>query len=285
MIWLILYLFVLLVYLVSLIAFLYDYDSLINTVKEHYEHFGARKRIPYPVYYINLDRSTKRNEFMKSQFQKLGINATRFSAVDGNNITVKYFNSYSGMTKYEVGCTLSHLQTIKQAYDAGHEIAMICEDDVWLMTLSLIPDLDQVVSKAPSNWKIIQVQNMRPSRGEGLKFIKSFEKKYAFGAACYLINRRGMKQILDATFKNGVWHIAGSPKRGIADIFLYHLTTTYFTSPSLFVQNNTKLTSDIGGIRGLGHLWSMRKTLTALLTDEEMDKLNRVKTISKLENV
>jgi hypothetical protein len=42
-------------------------------------------RIGYPVFYINLDRSTKRRELMEEQFHKHKINYTRVSATDGAN--------------------------------------------------------------------------------------------------------------------------------------------------------------------------------------------------------
>jgi len=41
----------------------------------------------YKVYYINLDKSTHRREFMENQFKKLQIPITRFSAVYGKELS------------------------------------------------------------------------------------------------------------------------------------------------------------------------------------------------------
>ena len=40
----------------------------------------------YKVYYINLDKSTKRRDFMETQFRELNIPITRISAVYGKNL-------------------------------------------------------------------------------------------------------------------------------------------------------------------------------------------------------
>jgi GR25 family glycosyltransferase involved in LPS biosynthesis len=42
------------------------------------------------------------------------------------------------MTKSEIGCTMSHLIAIKKAYKNGHEIAMICEDDILFDTCTFM---------------------------------------------------------------------------------------------------------------------------------------------------
>jgi GR25 family glycosyltransferase involved in LPS biosynthesis len=282
--YIILFLLTLLVYFVLLVAFTYDYKELLETIKEHYSYFGSRKTIPYPIFYINLDRSPHRNEFMVAQLKQLGVPATRCAAIDGNDINVRFVNSYSLLTKYEIGCTLSHLRAIKQAYESGTEIAMICEDDVWFSTISLVPDLTQVVRNAPSDWEILQIQNqnMKTVSIDDLKYTRNAAPKIMFGAACYLINRRGMKTIIDLTLKNETWHISGLPKAGVADVFIFHSATTYFTLPSLFVQNNTDISSDIGGIRSLWHLRSMRNTLTTLLSDAEKRRLKYARLLSDL---
>lgn len=282
--YIILFLLTLLVYFVLLVAFTYDYKELLESIKEHYSYFGQRKEIPYPIFYINLDRSPHRNEFMCAQIKQLGAVATRCAAIDGNDIKVQYVNSYPSLTKYEIGCTLSHLRAINQAYESGTEIAMICEDDVWFLTISLVPDLSQVINNAPSDWEILQIQNqsMKAVSVDDLKYVRNAAPKIMFGAACYLINRRGMKTIIDLTLKDETWHISGRPKAGVADVFIFHSVTTYFTLPSLFVQNNTDITSDIGGIRSLWHLRSMRNTLTTLLSDAEKKRLLYARLLSDL---
>ena len=44
----------------------------------------------YKVYYINLDKSLKRKNFMENQFKTLNIPITRFSAVYGKDASENF---------------------------------------------------------------------------------------------------------------------------------------------------------------------------------------------------
>lgn len=107
--------------------------------------------IPFPVYYINLDKSEKRRKRMERAFGALW-DLRRFVAVDGGNTTlvkqvmgpVNYSllepflqdtvrnasARASSLSHAEVGCILSHLLVIRKAFFAGHDVVMIVEDDI-----------------------------------------------------------------------------------------------------------------------------------------------------------
>ena len=55
--------------------------------------------------------------------------------------TPRFKNNFENITKSEIGCTVSHLLAIKQAYDDGENVAFIAEDDLSLLTYKLSPDL------------------------------------------------------------------------------------------------------------------------------------------------
>jgi hypothetical protein len=108
--------------------------------------------LPFPVYYINMAQSRKRRERIERSFGPMW-DLHRFPAVDGANTTLveelmgstnyeslKPFlyetvqkvkmPGFNSLSNAEVGCILSHLLAVRQAYLAGHEMVMIIEDDL-----------------------------------------------------------------------------------------------------------------------------------------------------------
>lgn len=168
-------------------------------------------RLGFPVLYINMDSSTERRHFMENQFETFEINGKRVSAINGANIPdlrkgeengVRFTNNYD-INKKELGCTLSHLKAIKHAYDNGHEMAIILEDDA---CLSLMPlwdtDIPTLISQV-NNWDVLQLATSRSNRVSDE--IRDFDKYW--GAFAYVITRDGMQNILDATYKEGTFHL------------------------------------------------------------------------------
>jgi hypothetical protein len=139
-----------------------------------------------PIYYINLERSPERKKYMKDQFEYYGItNYHRIDGVDGkkirkwydinnieqgevvfsNNSVISYshdFTNFKKVSDNQIGCSLSHIKAIKTAYDKGHNMVYIMEDDV---SLDLIPywegDIYTVIDKIPNIWDTI---NLCPDR-------------------------------------------------------------------------------------------------------------------------
>ena len=143
---------------------------------EKYRQFGnnkdnkIQKKFSFPIYYINLERSPERRKFMEKQFAEMGImdKVTRINAIDGKNIkniyqgniqNIQYSANYiKKITQYELACTLSHLLTIKKAYDNGNDIALILEDDAYLGFAYFWPEsLEKYTQKFPQDWEMIQV--------------------------------------------------------------------------------------------------------------------------------
>lgn len=103
--------------------------------------------VPFPVYYINLDRSEDRRKRTELLFGDLW-DLRRSPAVAGadsealvrllGNETYQRKASYIQRERYndeavawnEAATTLSHLITIRKAYLENHEMVMIMEDDV-----------------------------------------------------------------------------------------------------------------------------------------------------------
>lgn len=110
----------------------------------------------YPVFLINLERSTDRLEFMKEQLNEYGTRYEVFRAIDGAALTEKeiteYINTYSNqinsinlkmlelekkkkefnLNKEQIGICASHIQIWKHIVSNDIEYSLILEDDVIL---------------------------------------------------------------------------------------------------------------------------------------------------------
>ncbi len=149
------------------------------------------------IYLINLDQRPEKWESSINQLRLYGIEPYRFSAVNGweltgeqiNDVGLKYTPFMDGdfmatsypvdgplepihslitnfgqtyfahcMARGTIGCALSHISVLKDAYDSGYETIWVMEDDIDIlkdprMVPDLIDGLDNVVGKG--NWDIL----------------------------------------------------------------------------------------------------------------------------------
>lgn len=172
-----------------------------------------------PIYFINLPRSKERRRFIIKQMKDYNISNYKIvDAIYGANkqptgnknmykIEMKpkkqilFYNNDQLAKNGEIGCTLSHLNTILQAYNNNLEYVIICEDDVdlyWIKTWDI--NLQDLILNAPKDWEYIslKVNDNRPTSKYGQY------GKYQTTAA-QILNRNGMKKILDNCYKNGIF--------------------------------------------------------------------------------
>ena len=105
------------------------------------------------IYWINLDKSKERRNALETSMDLTGVvNHHRVAAYDAKRVAAsinskqlmfhELIKVYAGdenpsfwkhpkniYTYNEAACLMSHLTAIKQAYDDGHEVALIVEDD------------------------------------------------------------------------------------------------------------------------------------------------------------
>ena len=87
------------------------------------------------IWYINLDKQKDRNENVIKQFNRLNINARRFSAIDGENneIVNKEFNKKdTKLSKGEIACALSHRYIWEYIVQNKIPWTLIFEDDIYI---------------------------------------------------------------------------------------------------------------------------------------------------------
>ena len=179
------------------------------------KHFIGLKKLNF--YYINLERSKKRNNTMIKEFNKLqdkfndiSINYNRVDAIDGKfgNLKTK-INSSS-----QVACLKSHLKAIQTAYDNNDTFAFICEDDLLLDYFYKNYDIFlNILKKVDSDTECIQciTSNIKFFGGNDNLF-ETWERKN-WCTALYLITKKGMKKILETKINKN--------KQLVADTFLY----------------------------------------------------------------
>lgn len=140
--------------------------------------------IPYPAYYINLDRSVERRRVFENIFNDHVPALRRISAVEAQNHTIRSMYLPDDSTFYaehvhvstdsdiplgkisetELGCILSHLEAIRTAYNDGCHAALIMEDDAsslltpfWTYTPA---DAIREAEATNPDWTVIQVGNL-----------------------------------------------------------------------------------------------------------------------------
>lgn len=248
-------------------------EFLQNSIKNIKQEMPLKDKLNIPVYYINLDKSTDRKDFMEKQFKDIGItNYHRVPGVNGSNITdinignnldgVNFINLNPNLSKSEVGCTLAHLKAIRTAYENNEEYALIMEDDC---SLELLPfwkgDLKLIINNnIPKDWEIAQLFTF------SCQNIDKY-KEYSFNnlpnckgnSSCvYVINKKGMETILNNYYdKDKKVFIVTT----VADIQPYQSTKTYFINIPLFIPLDDILPSTIHTSHQNFHVYSINNIL------------------------
>jgi GR25 family glycosyltransferase involved in LPS biosynthesis len=228
----------------------YTQNLMINqqiVIKEYHQKLEKysvylNTNINIPVYYINMDKSVNRRKVMERQFKILRIQPTRVPGIDGSKLI---FNNKS-ISPAEKGCTMSHLKAIKMAYDNDDFISLITEDDTSLMLSPLWDEqLSEVIQRAPSDWQIINLAVTYPKKGIKDEFIRFDSSNTGWGAWGYVINRSGMKQLIDMT-SDGTDISAEKGMYQVADMFLYKSLVSYeYYGKTLFYLMSHELNSTI----------------------------------------
>jgi GR25 family glycosyltransferase involved in LPS biosynthesis len=256
-----------------------DSDNLVKTknyLDKKYLENPKKINTNIPIYYINLERSKERREFMENESNRCGVTINRVDAIDGSKLEstkegkieingrkIKYKYSGSRNTN-EIACTLSHMRAIDTLYNTGKEYGLIMEDDVSFSMLPFQTDtFEDVISRSPVGWDIIKLNGTFniPSVIEYFDETKYFK---TFSAAAYIINRKGMENILRQIDSDNVITLSSNNFDALADIYLYSFNQTYlYTKPMLFTYNvNLKTTiAPLNWDLGFVSYWKIRSHL------------------------
>jgi GR25 family glycosyltransferase involved in LPS biosynthesis len=141
---------------------------------------------------INLDRRPDRLKLVVREFEKIGGEFTRFSAIDGNEVTLPA-TCKIGSGHY--GCFLSHIAIWKKAIENNLPVIAIFEDDV-----SFAIDFNEryflFINELPVSWDMV---NLGPY-GEGARPIGQFYSQlmtFTWGTHAYLIKQQSIQKLLN----------------------------------------------------------------------------------------
>ena len=140
------------------------------------------------------------------------IDARIFPAVDGRrdmpalqgqeriSQTLALVTRKAKLTSSEVGCYLSHYRLIRQAYDRGVDHVCIFEDDV--VAEAGLGNLIRDICELDDNAHLVRLMSLRVRKRKVVKTLPSGHTlvrplRGALGAQGYVLNRMGMKKILD----------------------------------------------------------------------------------------
>lgn len=160
------------------------------------------------TYLINLDRSCSRLEKMRRRFDKIGVEFTRISAIDGQTVSEQEIDAFLKLRRPrrwrygEIGCFLSHLKSWQMLVESGEECAAIFEDDTHLsFELSLLlsnsawiaGDADIVRLETTFRKTEISCDHTKVSNEIGLHRLRSLDH----GTGAYVITANAAKRLLE----------------------------------------------------------------------------------------
>lgn len=201
------------------------------------------------IYVLNLDRQTKRWERVQSLFSHAGLKINRVSGVDGwlledqvlQSLGGKYQN---GLRKGQVGCLLSHISALKDAFDRNFNLVWILEDDIhFAENIDQLPRLIETLSTIDPKWGIFYTDpDSKTDAGDPLPFAscalrpdypyhRGHDYTYSgrkvfitndllqigrrFGMYSYFISREGIEKLIN--------HFSNYPLYFPIDIDIHHI--------------------------------------------------------------
>jgi glycosyl transferase family 25 len=202
------------------------------------------------TFVINMDKSITRLKTIKKNLNKLKIQFTRFSAIDGKNLPNNIL--YDETTtlcrtilcnKETVGCALSHKYLWKQLLnDKNNDYYIILEDDA-VISKESSKIIKKLISKI--NEYNIDFLNLNAYDLNIIKITPEFrigdydfgKPSIPFGFSAYIITKKGAKKILDELDKIN-YHI------DIEVLFLMFFgKVNYYSSYPSVILNTTDTTT------------------------------------------
>lgn len=219
------------------------------------------------IYVINLDKRPTKWDRMKKLCKLEGLNVNRVSGIDGLKIPFKIRKELAGpypvrLTKGALGCLLSHISVIKDAYERDFEIIWIMEDDVvFIEDVKLIPNLLEKLFDIDPDWDIFYTDiDSKDKKGNYIKSVSSdFRPDRMHYPLKYYINRIVIDDdIMKIGQRFGMYSLFVS-RKGIEKIL------NYFTHVYLW----TAIDIDIHYIPGIRE-YSARKDIVSVWCDSSV---------------
>jgi GR25 family glycosyltransferase involved in LPS biosynthesis len=191
------------------------------------------------IAWINLDRSTKRKEYMINLLKDINIPNYRISAIDGkayDDIKSIYgdISLQKKLSNSEIACTLSHIKAINYLKDIPGDYFIICEDDINFSNIVLFDkDLETIIKECPKfDILLLNKTFKNPIKEIYAKWSDYFIKEpfdHIGSTVCYVISRSGINKIIKNAkyIDNNNFKLNKDHKLHVSDIYIYENLDTY----------------------------------------------------------
>lgn len=188
------------------------------------------------VYVINLEKRSEKWNTTKNALLHYSIYPNRLNAVNGWELNQPQITRLMGPYPHrlrggQIGCLLSHLSAVQDAYNLGYQCIWVCEDDIaihenphqlkWILNDLCSYDSDwdilytDIDTKGPDGIRIPSLtSDFRPDQTypplsdyqEKIVINEDISRiKQRFGAYSMLISRKGMEKILNYFTTHYLW--------------------------------------------------------------------------------
>lgn len=176
------------------------------------------------IYCINLDKRVDRWKLAEPHFQELGLDVERVSGFDGSALNLEFPPE---IKEGAVGCSLSHLFTIKLAKQNKLENFLLLEDDV-VFDDQVNEKFFSILDQVPDDWDMLYLGGQHfhgmdiPQIGENV-----YKCEYTLAAHSVAFKNtvydRFIEKLVDVTKPCDV-HYAESHKEINAYVIIPHLS-------------------------------------------------------------
>ena len=114
----------------------------------------------FKIYYINLDKSIRRKQFIENQFKRHKISISRFSAIYGKELPKEFLEKrkkehqilthFPYLNNGEIGLTKTYFNIWETISIQEEEYAIVLEDDA-LVTSNFFDDLQDILELVSTN--------------------------------------------------------------------------------------------------------------------------------------
>lgn len=218
------------------------------------------------IYMLNLDRRPDRLDYMNTILKKYEIQAIRVSACDGRHIPESVIQELTGLYYKDniffrnkqrdyhaaIGCLLSHLSVLHDAYVRGFQIIWVLEDDIKVVgDITKVPDLLTKLFILDPEWDILYTDVPKKamvvcppnncqlcSRKKRLQIEKQGDLfnliRWRYGTYSMLISRKGIDKILKYFQSSDIYGPIDNDLHCIPGIREYSIQADIVTHAGLF---------------------------------------------------
>jgi GR25 family glycosyltransferase involved in LPS biosynthesis len=182
------------------------------------------------IYVLNLDERPEKWKRVNSILKKKKLHPNRVSAINGWKLSNESKKELAGqypvrMGGGQIGCLLTHLSIIKDAYERGFETIWVMEDDIVILeNVKQIPSLLKEMNELDPDWDLFytDVDSKNRLGVPVLSLTSDFRPDMPHHSLKYYLKRVRLKQDIMRIYQRyGMYSVVVS-KKGMKKILDYY---------------------------------------------------------------